>query len=433
LDRREKEENKTIDRISFITLLNHHFAFFLNIFFLQNKKKSRFIERMRLNIFFLLLFLSFLGISCEKPPTLIFPAEPSEKENSKIESIVVFSTGEESRINHADLTVERASIGAFFKNGDTLITGANARVDVQISDETLLRFKEKTEAQFIELKSEVSPGKTFTRVFLKKGKMVGKVNKNLLSPEYYILTPETSNKIDGTEFFIETLDGKSTVKVVSGKITTQYFVEAIENRSIAKNSPLGNQLESRKVQIEAGRMVEISGLSPLQNKEKLNPEEISSLGKIIEWNTIPVLELNIKKQEEQEIKTLVLEDARVTKRMIAINEEISSGKANEKRIEELEAERSTLENQILKKQSEEKRKFNESIVVAPKKLKNRKEIVRYYERMEKIILTKGRIEIGAIISQEGDEIIIHTEYGIKRIPNEEVVEVIYEYQRKAKL
>jgi len=64
-----------------------------------------------------------------------------------------------------------------------------------------------------------------------------------------------------------------------------------------------------------------------------------------------------------------------------------------------------------------------------KELKSESEIYDYYDRLEKLLLTNDRIEIGTIISQDSSLIILHTEDGIKRIPAEEVLEVTYDYYK----
>ncbi|HMY69539.1 MAG TPA: lipoprotein LipL45, partial [Leptospiraceae bacterium] len=139
---------------------------------------------------------------------------------------------------------------------------------------------------------------------------------------------------------------------------------------------------------------------------------------------------DIKKNEEQELKTMVLVEESIAKEMAEISEQIANPNLSEKDIEKLEARRSSLENQLLKQQDTEKVKFNKIIAEKPKKLKTRKELIQYYERIEKVQLRNGKSETGAIISQENDEVILHTQDGIRRIPKSEVKDVFYENQIK---
>ena len=132
------------------------------------------------------------------------------------------------------------------------------------------------------------------------------------------------------------------------------------------------------------------------------------------------------------MKTIVSVDPKVANEMIRLNEELSSGRIDEAKAEELEKKRSVLENQVTSKQDIEKIKFNESIVVEPKRLQSNRDIVKYYERIEKIILINGRTEVGAIINQEDSIMVVHTENGIVRINTNEIVEVVYDYQTKYK-
>jgi predicted glycoside hydrolase/deacetylase ChbG (UPF0249 family) len=99
---------------------------------------------------------------------------------------------------------------------------------------------------------------------------------------------------------------------------------------------------------------------------------------------------------------------------------------------EIEKKRKAIEEELASKQEAQKKKFESSLANNPKALDSKKQIVSYYERIEKIVLTNGKSEIGAIINQENNVMIVHTEQGIKRINLDDVEEVVYDYQTKVK-
>ncbi|MCB1178655.1 MAG: FecR domain-containing protein [Leptospiraceae bacterium] len=384
-----------------------------------------------LKIFPVIFLLSL--ISCEKPETVIIPEDEPKPILAKISAIVVFSLrGEESRVNHTDLTMEKASIGAYFRDGDSLKTGDKSSIDVQIKDEAIFRAKEQSEIYFEEIRK--SEGNLYsTKIQVKLGRIYSRVHKSKENQIYEFSTPFMKAEITGTEFIIQSSPDSSELKVLNGEIEISPTIAGMKNLTDSESFKIKEVIESKKIKVGKNKRVFFNKVSDLQLKENLTKEEVDELTKsITAWKPI-VRGLRIKKSEEQEIKTLIMESSELTNKMIEINEELTSGQIDEQRIEFLEKKRGELENQIRKKQEEEKKKFNQSIVVVPKKFRNKREIIYYYERVEKIILTRGTVEISAIISQEGDVIILHTEYGIKRIPNEEVVEVIYEYQKKARL
>lgn len=86
----------------------------------------------------------------------------------------------------------------------------------------------------------------------------------------------------------------------------------------------------------------------------------------------------------------------------------------------------------LQNAKKKKKKFEDSLANQPKEFKSKKDIVNYYERIEKIVLVDGKTVIGAIINQENGQLIVHTENGVKRIDMDNVEEVIYDLQQKSK-
>lgn len=385
---------------------------------------------MRPKILILASLFFIFGISCKKPKKLTFP-DFTRPSYSPVSALVVLSLGEATAY-HSDMTMEKASIGTFFRNGDKIVTSEKARVDVQFENLAIIRIASKASLEFRKILSHEREELRETWVHLNEGKIFIKTEKLSSLERIRFSTEDCILDVKGTEFILSSDPKKTKVMLTEGKLNIRPNIRVL-NTTQQKTENLKN-LEvltlSKTVQLDSNTELTISKFSPLFYKENLNEDELWDLKKQIEQIHFIPKTLEYTKSEEQELKTLVMEDPSITSQMIEINEELNSGRLDENRILELEAARSSLENKILKKQEIAKNKFNESILVVPKKLKTKREIVKYYERMEKIILKKNRIEVGAIISQEGDVIIVHTEDGIKRIPHEEVVEIVYEYQKK---
>jgi hypothetical protein len=386
-------------------------------------------KKLCVKLFFLVFFLF-----CKKPKPITFP-DLKHSNPQPIHALVVLSSGE-SKISHADLTEERASIGAFFRNGDKIVTGSKSKLDIQIEGSAILRLGPNTILTFQKILNPTISGIRETVIELEEGIAFLKVSQISSLEKFLFFTSVVVGEVKGTEFIINSTKGKSKVKVLEGKIILRPRIRAIEPYHSRHENPTSTLMEienkstSQEIIVESQKEANLQSISPILEKEIISEEEARIALKLIDrikWKSSPI---ELTKSEEQELKTLVMEDAEITRQMIEVNEELSSGKVDDTRAMELEALRSSLENKIRKKQDIEKAKFNDSIVVLPKKLKTKREIIKYYERMEKIILKGNRVEVGAIISQEGDVIIVHTENGIRRIPNEDVIEVIYEYQRK---
>ncbi len=386
---------------------------------------------MRPKILVLASLFFIFGITCKKPkkPSIPDLTQPLYS----ISALVVLSLGE-AVINHSDMTVEKASIGSFFQDGDKILTKQKARVDIQIEGLSIIRLVSNTSLEFKKILTNEKDEFRDTWIHLEEGKIYVKVEKLSALDKVQFSTKECLLDVKGTEFILVSDKTKTRIMLADGKMNVRPRAKIFDSK-VSKSENIKN-LEilslNKVVQLEANYELNIPKFSPLFYKEELSDDELWALKKQMEKIQFIPKPIEYTRNEEQELKTLVMEDTSITNQMIEINEELNSGKLDETRIMELEALRSSLENKILKKQESAKLKFNESILVVPKKLRTKREIVNYYERMEKIILKKNRVEVGAIVSQEGDVIIVHTENGIKRIPHEDVVEIIYEYQKKTR-
>ncbi|MFB5752159.1 lipoprotein LipL45 [Leptospira kirschneri] len=384
---------------------------------------------------FLIVFSSVLTTGL-----LVFNACKKPTESSKAAAIkgnspsavVVFSVGE-AKILHADLTEEKAALGASLKTGDKVSTKQKSKVDIQFADGSAIRISENSVIDFDAL-SINSHGNSDTRLALVSGKVFAKVNKASKEDQFSVVTPTAIAGVRGTSFIVDrSKSDKAVVKVLEGAVAVAprvVVLEGLSDEEIAKDEEL------KKIQqtVASSEIVlEKNQASVMKADEK--SLDVKDTSKISEKNITSVVKKldnsGISKKEEEEIRTIVTVDKDTTEKMVRLNEE-SSGKVDEQKAAALEAERKKLESEVTVRQEEEAKKFKQVLISAPKELKSSKDIVNYYERIEKIIMMDGSSMIGAIVDQQGSTMIVHTEQGIKKINQADVQEVIYDFQTKAK-
>ncbi|MDV6237095.1 lipoprotein LipL45 [Leptospira ellisii] len=367
--------------------------------------------------------------ACKKPTETSQAA--TGKENSP-SAVVVFSVGE-AKILHADLTEEKATLGASLKTGDKVTTKDKAKVDIQFADGSAIRISENSVIDFDGL-SINSKGNSDTRLALVSGKVFAKVNKASKEDQFSVVTPTAIAGVRGTSFIVDrSKSDKAVVKVLDGAVAVAPRVAALEGLSdeeIAKNEDLKKiqqSVASSEIVLEKNQASVVKAddkALDVKDASKLSEKNIAGVVKKLDNS-------GISKKEEEEIRTIVTVDKETTEKMVRINEE-SSGKVDEQKAAALESERKKLETEVAVRQEDEAKKFKQILISAPKELKSSKDIVNYYERIEKIIMTDGSSLIGAIVDQQGSTMIVHTEQGIKKINQADVQEVIYDFQTKAK-
>ncbi|EKO58685.1 sigma factor regulatory protein, FecR/PupR family [Leptospira kirschneri str. H2] len=384
---------------------------------------------------FLIVFSSVLttGLlvfnACKKPTE---SSKAAATKGNSPSAVVVFSVGE-AKILHADLTEEKAALGASLKTGDKVSTKQKSKVDIQFADGSAIRISENSVIDFDAL-SINSHGNSDTRLALVSGKVFAKVNKASKEDQFSVVTPTAIAGVRGTSFIVDrSKSDKAVVKVLDGAVAVAprvVVLEGLSDEEIAKDEDL------KKIQqtVASSEIVlEKNQASVVKADEK--SLDVKDTSKISEKNITGVVKKldnsGISKKEEEEIRTIVTVDKDTTEKMVRLNEE-SSGKVDEQKAAALEAERKKLESEVAVRQEEEAKKFKQVLISAPKELKSSKDIVNYYERIEKIIMMDGSSMIGAIVDQQGSTMIVHTEQGIKKINQADVQEVIYDFQTKAK-
>ncbi|TGK17500.1 lipoprotein LipL45 [Leptospira fluminis] len=371
--------------------------------------------------------------ACKKPAE---KAETASAKQSEPTAVIVFSIGE-SKIQHADLTEEKAGLGASLKSGDKLVTKAKAKVDIQFADGSAIRISENSQLEFATLALNAK-GNTDTRLALVSGKVFAKVNKASKDDQFSVITPTAIAGVRGTSFLVDrTKPDKSVIKVLEGSVAVSPRVKALEGLSdeeIDANAGLKKVKESLE---KAEIVLEKNESSLVKASDRAfgtnDTAKVAALDKDIPKAVTKLNGAGISKSEEQEINTIVTVDKGTADKIVKLNEENASGKLDEKSAAVNEAERKKVEEELTKRQEEELKRFKNVLVSAPKDLKTKQDLVNYYEKLEKIVMADGTSFIGAIVDQQGSTMIVHTEQGIKRINQADVQEVIYDFQTKTNL
>lgn len=380
--------------------------------------------------YYSILVIFIILSTCKKPVDKIKIQTEKKKSIDHVSAVVVFQNGD-SRISHADLTEEKAKLGAFFRSGDKIETFTDSRVDIQIEGDSVLRLSQNSVLEFSNL-SKQKKAATITLTLL-TGKLYANIENKQPEDRFSILTPFSRVNIKGTSLIQQLKDNQSLVKVIKGEVA---FYAKLPQRIINLGNPeitkIQDKLTANQSQITTGKQAWID-FNPelyLPNSGKSDDAQYQSILQKLDKIHVQQAKLMANKREEQELNTIIKIAPEKSFKMVQLTEELSSGVVDEDRAAKLEKARRQIEAEISKMQEVKKIKFNDTIASNPKPLKNKNEIIRYYERMEKIVLKTGQVETGAIIDQLGtSKIIVHTENGIKRIPMKIVKEIIYDFKR----
>ena len=294
-----------------------------------------------------------------------------------------------------------------------------------------------TSIEFLDLNKDAK-GQVTTAIFLKRGKLFAGIEAKD-KDSYSISTGTAVLASLGGYFSIEIVNGQDTmIRNLEGKTSVQPYIDAFKTSepsevlSVSDKNKIDKLLSSKKISITEEQEVFVSFpdvvLDAINN---LSKETFSVLVKNLEGYSLQSKPAGFTKQQEQQLKTLTKIPAEKTLRLMQINEELSLSTTNEEQVVRLETEKKQIQQEIFSYHEKQKEDFKATLVNKPKKLFTKKEIIKYYERVERISLINGKIEIGSIIDQIGTSlIIVHTESGVKRIPMETVIEVIYDFKAK---
>lgn len=389
------------------------------------------LNNKKLVVFLLLLYF----FACKKPTFKEQDDDSQKKENNVPTTVVIYSKGE-SRIIHSDMTEEKARLGVAFFSGDRVITGSNGRIDIQTSDKSIIRVRPNTILDFskIEFTKEKSKDVQLT---IHSGSIFVLFHHKNKKDRISVLSQTAKALAIGTMFIVEnSTEGEFIIKVVEGKVSVSPRILAIDNDKsdiLTKNKQyekLIGALSKKTIILKENQEVSYPSKELLLSAEILNESVIEDIVLHLSRFKASIEKVALTKNDEQDIQTIITVEPDIVKRMAEVNKELSSGQIDEKKAEKLDAELENIHSTLTKKLDVEKGKFTNKLLETPKKFNSTGELIKYYEKIEKIVLKKGKPVVGAILDQKGNTMIIHTSKGLQKVQKKEITEVVYDYQNK---
>jgi hypothetical protein len=422
------------------------------------------------------LLISFTLSNCDKFNQQNSEIDPKDKKNETIPYMTIVRSSGNSLIKHADSTQEKGGIGTFLVEGDRVITERNSWIDIQYNSETLIRVFPTSSIEIKTLKKLLDK-KSILSLELIEGSLYNKVFYANDSNKFIIKTPNVSSNSTGAEFIVSHSNKGSNIKVKFGKVVTYPRIFSLDDKDPMdikpeeKNGKIATSISEKMLLLE--NLTEaLLQLNPVFQKPLESIENIDAFTKLISEIDFASKKASFSDSEILEFNGMSLTDNKLIDDFYNITKELQSGIKDPKKIEELEGNRSSLENLLSKnnyndyksntsgleetepksniknsyslnnnrkkwvtrtisrKLSYYKRKGKYKKLASKKVFRTPKEVHEYYERLDKLILKENRVEVGTIITQDSTLIILHTSEGIKRIPAEEVLEINFDYLRQ---
>jgi hypothetical protein len=362
----------------------------------------------------LLIAISLLTLQCSKIKQILGQESTQE---SKV--VVIFANG--------DVNILRANekfkpkVGTILDSKDIIMTESGS-LDIQNKNEDLIRVKSYSKLSIASLEEGES---SKTTVDIQWGELVVKTKKLKSNSEFKVLTPTTVAGVRGTIFTVELEKDKiPKVKVFEGSVAVgaRFQPINIEKGSIDDQSYEEMISFLEKNEVILGEMEE-SNLSPklqelviLINNRQLVNQDIQKTELTKQMEDMMDKETFLSSPQKQaEIDTLVgTESALVDK---ALESSKNPESVNDSSISEAIAQ-------------DHKKNLGVAVTnleanAEKQNLKSEADIQKFYSVLEIVNTSDGNHYSGAIITQVGGTIILHSTEGIKKLNLDEVESVDY--------
>ncbi len=188
---------------------------------------------------FLVVLLALVG--CKK--------EEKKAVKSERAAVVTFVKGTEARIDREGSGIA-VKPGEFVFVKDVLVTGAKSNIDLQLSEDRVVKISEKSRVEISEMLATID-GATNDSLNLVAGGIYSKVGKLSKGSSFSVRTPTAVAGVRGTEFYVESDEqGQSSISVTGGKVE----VESVTGeKSVVE--------EGQKAEVKKDGKVEEKGLA----------------------------------------------------------------------------------------------------------------------------------------------------------------------------
>lgn len=149
-----------------------------------------------------------------------------KKENKSLQAgIVTFSKGD-TKLLSKEGKEKKIQKDMFFFKDDTIITGKDGIVDIQLMDGIVIRVKQNTKLRLQDIIVGDNSNTIKAKMKLESGKVFAKTDKKLAADSSFsISTPTFVAGIRGTEFIVEDSDGKDQTLVSDGAVNIETLDE----------------------------------------------------------------------------------------------------------------------------------------------------------------------------------------------------------------
>ncbi|MBM9499540.1 FecR domain-containing protein [Leptospira sp. 201903071] len=370
-------------------------------------------------------FFLFSFVSCGFISSLFLKNDPTPSG-----MIVVFQSGEvEIERNGKKI---RSTPGLILKENDKIKTNSGS-VDIQTGKGDIVRIKSFSQ---ITLKEISKNGKPNTNLYVQAGELLIKTNKLKSKDSFLLSTPTAVAGVRGTTFSFELTNGKPPkVKVYEGAVAITFKIskEIIDNGKALDKELYGEFvqfLEKNEVVLENGEesyvkpsldeMIQLV-LTRIEQDESI-AKEFDQLKKL-ENPEFQKEEFTATPQEKAEVETMVSVDAGLLEKALNENPDSTKPVISSVSTEIVENHESKLDQAL--KQIEADAQASD--------LKDEAKIREFYNILEVVVKTDGTKLSGAIVTQIGDRLILHTPSGVIRLNKNDVDFVDYQsFQIKTK-
>lgn len=378
-------------------------------------------DAKKISIFFFIYILVLnLFFSCNLIAYLFLPKEivPSKM-------IIIFHTGEIEIVRYGKILP--SSTGLILQECD-LIRTFSGSVDIQSGNGNLIRIKPYTE---IILKNLPNKQHKETNLYFQSGELLIKTDKLKTDESFYISTSTTVADVRGSIFSLKLTEGSQSpeVKVYEGAVGMNFkipnkILEKIKTMNekvydefiifLEKNEVVLDKREVSLIRPSQDRMIQLI-LTKVENKEDIS-KELATIQKIENFSLQKTTFVETP-QEIAEIETLVRVDR------IIVDQALAEQDSNEVQpfissiSSEIQRDQNSKLDQALNKIQT---KIEENV------LKYESEIYEYYNVFETVVKEDGSKLSGAIVTQVGDTLILHTLKGAIRLNKNETDYVDYQ-------
>lgn len=235
---------------------------------------------------FLVVLLALVG--CKEEKKIV---------KSERAAVVTFVNGSEARIDRegAEIAVKP---GEFVFVKDVLITGAKSNIDLQLSEDRVIKIREKSRMEISEMLATIQ-GATNDSLNLVSGGIYSKVGKMSEGSSFSVRTPTAVAGVRGTEFYVESDEqGQSSVFVTGGKVEVESAVTG--QKSVVEEGQKAEVKKDGKVEEKGLAQAELAKLKQYGDIKVFDKDEFAGVSdKLMDVKLLKEQKLNFKELQKQ--------------------------------------------------------------------------------------------------------------------------------------